>query len=84
MKSKMDNNYLVPLAVPLAGGLPPLGLSTGGLAFLSLPLEFPTDGLDPFICSLELLFILQCVTIENRQSPFYVVNRVTLTGKKLY
>ena len=25
---------------------------------------------------------LQCVTIENRQSPFYVVNRVTLTGKK--
>ena len=28
---------------------------------------------------------LQCVTIENRQSPSYVVlNRVTLTGKKLY
>ena len=25
---------------------------------------------------------LQNVTIENRQSPFYVVNRVTLTGKK--
>ena len=25
---------------------------------------------------------VQCVTIENRQSPFYVVNRVTLTGKK--
>ena len=24
---------------------------------------------------------VQCVTIENRQSPFYVVNRVTLTGK---
>ena len=27
---------------------------------------------------------IQCVTIENRQSPFYVVNRVTLAGKKLY
>ena len=24
------------------------------------------------------------VTIENQQSPFYVINRVTLTGKKLY
>ena len=24
---------------------------------------------------------LQCVTIENRKSPFYVVNRVTLTRK---
>ena len=24
---------------------------------------------------------VQCVMIENRQSPFYVVNRVTLTGK---
>ena len=28
--------------------------------------------------------IIQCVTIENRQSPFYVINRVTLAGKKLY
>ena len=25
--------------------------------------------------------VIQCVTIENRQSPFYVVNRVNLTGK---
>ena len=25
---------------------------------------------------------LQCCLIENHQSPFYVVNRVTLTGKK--
>ena len=27
---------------------------------------------------------LQCCLIENHQSPFYVVNRVTLTGKNLY
>ena len=27
---------------------------------------------------------VQCVTIENRQSPFYVVNRVTFAGKKVY
>ena len=27
---------------------------------------------------------LQCVTIENRQNPFYVVHRVTLAEKKLY
>ena len=27
---------------------------------------------------------LQCVTVENQQSPFYVVNRVTLTKKNLY
>ena len=27
---------------------------------------------------------LQCVTIENRQSSFYVVNRVNLAEKKLY
>ena len=27
---------------------------------------------------------LQCVTIENQQSPFYVVNRVTLAGEKSY
>ena len=25
--------------------------------------------------------MVQCITIENRQSPFYVVNRVTFTGK---
>ena len=31
--------------------------------------------MDPF------QMLVQCVTIENRQSPFYVVNRVTLTGK---
>ena len=30
------------------------------------------------------IFEVQCVTIENRQSPFYIVNRVILTGKKLY
>ena len=27
---------------------------------------------------------LQCCWIENQQSPIYVVNRVTLTGKNLY
>ena len=27
---------------------------------------------------------VQCVTIDNRQSPFYVVNRVTLTRKELH
>ena len=27
--------------------------------------------------------ILQCCSIENQQSPFYVVNRVALTGKTL-
>ena len=35
-------------------------------------------------CQLKLnqkSFFLKCVTIENRQSPFYLVNRVTLTGK---
>ena len=31
----------------------------------------------------RLVYVVQCITIDNRQSPFYVVNRVFLTGKKL-
>ena len=31
---------------------------------------------------LDLSKNVLCVTIENRQSPFYIVNRVTLVGKK--
>ena len=80
----MDKNHLVPLAVPLAGGLPPLGLSTGGLAFLSLPLEFPTDGLDPFICSLELLLIQWCaIEMEHLLHKPYVYE-VTSIEHNLY
>ena len=28
--------------------------------------------------------LVHCCLIENQQSPFYVVNRVSLTGKNLY
>ena len=41
-------------------------------------------GTENFEDRAEFKWQVQCVTIENRQSPFYVVNRVTLAWKKLY
>ena len=38
----------------------------------------------PERCNEKTSAYLQCCSIENHQSPFYVVNRVTLTGKKLH
>ena len=46
------------------------------------------NDIDMLICEVwqiqAVLLNVQCLTIENRQSPFYVVNQVTLTGEKLY